>query len=231
MLLLSACSDNQITESTAETLPTSIPTTESTAPSETETTAPTEPPVREDGERLTDQQIQSYQQLFTRQLDSYTIHPYNLYNIAMTIEFASPEEIDLSMFFENGFVDLRQLTEEEQTWLEEQGYSSSRDMYALPASRMNEILTQYFGLTIEETNGVGLNSLPYNAELDRYYTDPGGVRFMANFEITDGYAYENGLVRLYYINNFGDEYVFTMQSNSNEGGYGYRFLSNLPTGN
>lgn len=238
-LLLSACGGMDPTNQTEEPSSTSCPTadTETTLTSlPTETSAPTEPtlpPPREDGERLSGQQLQGYQQLFSSQGDRYTRHPTNPYNVALTIEFTSPEQIDLAQFFENGFIDLRYLTEQERVWLEEQGYSRSRELNPLPVSRMNEILTQHFGLTIEETEMIGLDTLPYNAEMDRYYRDPGGVRCMIDFQITDGYFYEGGLVRLYYIDSHGLEYMFTMQSNMDRdnGAYGYRFLSNLPTGN
>ena len=65
---------------------------------------------------------------------------------------------------------------------------------------MDAVLTQYFGLTLDQTLGSGLENLAYFPETDCCYTSPGGIEYAEGFLFTDGsYDAATHLVRLYDI--------------------------------
>lgn len=61
------------------------------------------------------------------------------------------------------------LEKEDKDFLVRQGAKMSYDIFKLPAQHMDKVLTQYFGLTLKETNGIGIEKFYYNAERDIYY--------------------------------------------------------------
>lgn len=210
--------------------PTEAPTEEPTE--ETQVTDPVEPQLSdafdpETAMALTEQQLSWYQQLFAFQYDSFAYHDVNYYNVVLALKFDSPENVDLRQLFNNGFADDRLLTAEEKQWLNEQGANTAYTWYGLTPERMDAVLEQYFGLSMEETNGVGMDQLYYNEEWDRYFVCAAGYVSSDYLTISEGYVDANHVVQLTFETMYMGTVQLTMQTNSVRGTYGYRFLSNV----
>ena len=231
MLILAGCETREIPPET--TTPT---TGQTTAPAQTarqtQPTAPpaTQPPAREDGQRLSGEELELYQQMFADPRDPYALPPINWYNMALCVTFSAPEDLDLDLFFNNGFDDERSaLTEAEEAFLSAQGVALDHDLYRLPGEKMDAVLQKYFGLTLEQTNGIGLEEAAYDPDTGCYYIDPGGYVCAEDFVFTDGYYDEaSEILRLYYTDFVGREFVISLQSLRSQNLVGYHILSNLP---
>ena len=208
-------------QTAAQTKPTPPPATQPPA---------TQPPAREGGQRLSSGDLELYQLMFADPRDPYARAPINWYNMALCVTFSSPEDLDLDLFFNNGFDDERSvLTEAEEAFLSAQGVALDHDLYRLPREKMDAVLRQYFGITLEQTNGVGLEDAAYDPGTGCYYIDPGGYVCAEDFVFTDGYYDEaSETLRLYYTDFIDREFVVTLQSLRSQNLAGYHILSNLP---
>lgn len=99
----------------------------------------------------------------------------------------------------------------------------SSPAYRVTQEEMNEVLLKYTGLTLAETNRVGLDKLPYLEEQDAYYWMHGGVNYPGPLTLLGGVR-EGSTVRLYQEWE-GVFYCLTLEQ-QNEGNYW--FVSNLP---
>ncbi|MBQ7871251.1 MAG: hypothetical protein IJ357_03835 [Oscillospiraceae bacterium] len=217
----------------SQTPPETDPPTETDEPS-TEPPTETDPPETEfvppEGTLLTDEDLARYQQMFSCQLDRYAMHPINWYNIALAVEFDSPENVDWAFFFLNGTNRdaYAPLSDAEAAFVEAGGFPMDKDVRRMPAEEMDAIATQYFGLTIAESNQVGLDQMLYFPDTDCYYAYGGGAILMDGFVIHSGAVLEDGTIRLYYNDDIYGERVITLKSRMDEGETGYYILSNLP---
>lgn len=205
------------------------PTSEVTEPTTEAAPVTTVPPISE-GTPIDAEAIAWYQSLFTRQKDRYAKHPQNWYNLALCMQFDSPENIDWNVLFYNG-IDGEDgaLSDAEQTYLQQQGFPPEMDVKRIPADKMDAIAQQYFGVTLAESNQVGLEKLTYFAQTGCYYRFVSDTMSMDDFVIHSGFVLENGDIRLYYTYTILEqECVITLQSCLQEGETGYRILSNLP---
>ena len=191
-------------------------------------TVPTEPEL--EGEALSQEDLDRYQILFSQQWDSYATHPTNWYNFLLLGTFDSPENVNIVELFYNGVGDDSPLTEEEETFLEAQGAPMDLDFTRMEVEAMNEVLEEYFGLTLEETNKVGMESVYYNAETDSYYHSHSDYAEVATFTITAGEQLDDGTIRLYYYLPY-EAYLraVTLESRMYDGQTGYYIRSNVVT--
>lgn len=131
----------------------------------------------------------------------------NWYNQALTSEYARPEYIDLYQLFYNGIdgVD-NTLTDAEREYLSTQWSENAFDMdiIRLPAEEMNKILRQYFGVSLSDTYGYGLEEMTYFADEDCYFLAHGDTNAMQAL-LHSGVEREDGTVVLYYSANGLDE--------------------------
>lgn len=163
-----------------------------------ETTQPetgeTEIPAVREGVPLSEEELNPYRELFGQY--------QTWYSQALTSLYASPEKIDLRELFYNGILDdpdRYNLTEEEEeflapVWAE---YSCRLDTTRIPAEKMDEVLNQYFGISLEETEGTGLDTFVYFQEMNCYYNYSGDTNTM-RADIHEGYLLEDGTIALYY---------------------------------
>ena len=91
--------------------------------------------------------IQYFTQLFSIPYDRYAIHPENYYNTAMCCTFSCSEQVPLSRLFYNGFPFDQDVTDEEQAYVDD-----FLEVKRLEPNRMDEVLNQYFGITLENIN-------------------------------------------------------------------------------
>ena len=100
-------------------------------------------------------------------MDSDNIYEKRMLNTSLNSLYDSPEEVDLYELFYNGLGIT--VEEEERAFVEAQGAFPDLDIVKLPKSEMDNILTKYFGLTLEETAQTGLENFYYNEATDTYY--------------------------------------------------------------
>lgn len=108
------------------------------------------------------------------------------------------------------------------------GMSENIDDWPVPctkisAERMNAVLRENTGLTLEETNKIELSKFIYLAEYDSYYIFHGDSNYRASISFQSGERKDN-IIRLYYEDDFyGDgEKVLTLLKKDGA----YLFVSN-----
>ena len=252
IVLLYACAGESsptaaptIAETVAPTVkPTGIPTTPPTQPpteptteepTDAPTTIPTEPDPaippegpRQAGQRLTEEELAGFEQMFTRFSDEYSLSPVNYYNLALSHTYQSVEEIKFSYFFNDGFADHwgAELTQEERNfYYTEIGYEITKDIYRFPADKVAWVLDYYFGKSLDEVD----LGMVYNPDTDCYYQRPAGAMTYPKVDFHDGYYdAETGMITLYYNDYMKpEERVITIQSKKSVGEAGYYIVSNV----
>ncbi len=209
LICLCACQKTPVRLIEDPTQPTSTPeTTNPTDPKPTETQPPVDPRIS--------------------QLQVLLEHngPESFYNSALLSEYTAPEDVNLFYLFCDGFRDESQKpTEDELVLLEGKmgQFWKEMDLFRLPVEKMNIILRELYGITLEQTNGVGLDSLVYLEETDCYYTSHTGPYAAENLTVSDVQTMEDGSLLVKYSYYKGDYIVKLMPED--EGGY--RILSNL----
>lgn len=146
------------------------------------------------------------------------------YNLALVSRYAMPEDVDLYTLFYNGFRD-ETLTQAELDRLEELGMWMDLDIQKNPAEKMDQVLRDYFGVTLEESAKEGLEDMIYLEETDSYYKCCGDFCCMERVEFTRGYRMESGRIRLWYGDYMGEEWVVTLDPQPDGT---YHVISNLP---
>lgn len=124
-----------------------------------------------DGTILSSQAIvpENYDQItyFQSLLSNYK----SWYNMALTITYDSPEELDLYRFFYNGFDGEHTMTDEEWEALKDvNGFDEHFDFFRLPVEKMDEVLMEYFGITVDDVQATKTDGMAYLASTDCYYT-------------------------------------------------------------
>lgn len=167
--------------------------------------------------------IEYFNWLFSIPNESYAYHPENYFNTAMCCTFSCPEEVPLFWLFYNGFPLDGDVTDEEQAYV-----SDFLHAKRLKPDNMNDVLNQYFGITLEDINW-DKQKLTYWEQTGCYYVAGNDMLMNMYFHIYDFEASEDGIIKIYYYNDcFREDYVMTLQSRITENKYGYRIISNLP---
>lgn len=146
----------------------SEPTNDSTDPTEfpteplvpPETEPPTEPPVViPDGTPLSSDEIMQLQEMF---------HPGSVYASVSDCSFTQPNTLNLSVIVVSQVDRDYQITDEERTYLgniyEDFLYL---DVYSISRSKAEQIVTQYFGLTLDDIPSA--KDAAYWEQTDRFY--------------------------------------------------------------
>lgn len=81
-------------------------------------------------------------------------------------EYDRPQDIDLYVLFYHGLDAWPEFSQAEYDAL---GWNEYGEKFRVTTAQMNGVLQQYAGLTLEQTNGVGLDKFRYLAETDAYY--------------------------------------------------------------
>ncbi len=147
------------------------------------------------------------------------------YNYALTSEYATPADVNMLNLFQNGFPEESDdPTEEELVLLEGKlgEFWKEMDLARLPVEKMDAVLTELFGITLEQTNGVGLDSLVYLEETNCYYTANTGVYYA---EITVSYVetLDDGSLMVQYATPYNGDFMVKLMP-TDDGGH--RILSN-----
>ena len=187
------------------------PSTEQTVPSTTSpkiyidptaTTSPatrptqTQPPETEPlptllGEPLAQDQLQEYANELTSN---------GFLNCATTSVFSHPKEVNLYLLFYNGISqEIGVLTVEEFAHFSAKNESFIyMDVNILPPDNMNEILTNYFGITLEETDKRGLDKFQHWDKTGNYYWFGMDANGNWDIEVLAGSTLSDGSVQILY---------------------------------
>ncbi len=215
---------NNTPQTVSTTVAATEPVTEpTTAPTETQepteaTTAPTEPEEeepRQDGLRLNDEQLAYFQELFSHKGPPPV---ENYYNHALVEDFASIQEIDMNMFFEEGSPeDMRnEITQSECDYYNQNKIYIYNNMYftnshanvytlkRLSYAFVSDVVQRYLGVTVPQMD---MRTLVYNPSTGYYYAGRTGSPGKDRFEFVDGYYdEETGLLSLYYLVSYSGSY-------------------------
>ena len=162
----------------------------------TPTTAPTAtiaPQQSQGNGQLTAEELSFFEEKF---FTTETEYPGRwIRNNILYTEFTEPAKADLEamLYNESGVEDI---SEEEYAFLKAQ-MGELFDVSKFTTAYINEMLQTYLGITLEESEKIGLDKLIYNAEYDAYYlvcSDALGV-FV---KLEEGYESESGVVTLIY---------------------------------
>lgn len=224
------------------TEPTTAPT-ETQAPTEA-TTAPTEPEEeepRQEGLRLNDEQLAYFQELFSHKGPPPV---ENYYNHALVEDFASIQEIDMNMFFEEGSSeDMRNaITQSECDYYNQNkiyiynnvyinGHDNVYTLKRLSYAFVSDVVQRYLGVTVPQMD---MRTLVYNPSTGYYYGGRTGSPGKDRFEFVDGYYdEETGLLSLYYLVSYSGSYrktehVVTLRYIPEAEVTKFQLVSNLP---
>lgn len=174
----------------------------------TETVAPTTPP-----------ELEKYNTIFG---------DYNgWYNRALVCEYAAPEELSLVKFFYRGFADEpKRPTDAEWAQLKNQpGFEENFDLFRLPVYKMNVVLMEYFGITLEDVKPEGFENLVYLESTNCYYFMTTGALVAENFTALSVDETDYGTICVEYQCAYPANTTFVVTLKPN--GEGYQILSNV----
>ena len=207
LLSLTGCSKMGTDVTTAPSA-TSVPTTvPSTAPTTAPTTVPTTEPVTEPTEpeakwevpdgatELTDEELNYFQSFLEQDLTIQgNCRPEsNWFNLVVEWEFETPAQINLGRLFYMGARGddtpyEEHLSDAEWAFLDSisERYRNF-DVVYISKDTVESVLETYFGITLEETEQIGMDRFVYNPDTNRYYSAISDVGFAFDFKVVGGY--------------------------------------------
>lgn len=149
----------------------------------------------------------------------------NLRNQFLSSLYETPEDIDLfELFYCEGSAPS---DEELRASLEMDPDDMPCPAYKLTTAEMDALLTENLGLTLAQTNKVGLGNFTYLPEYDAYYWAHGDTNYRSRVTFAAG-EWERDTVRLHYDDDYmGGGWKCLTLSDRGEGSYW--FLSNQPS--
>jgi hypothetical protein len=150
----------------------------------------------------------------------------NIRNQFLSSLYDAPEKIDLFRLFYCGSGLKETLTEAEKTAVVAyNGWDMEPDCACEKISRtnMDAVLTKYLGLTLADTDKIGLNDFTYLKEYDAYYYYHGDTNYRMEITFSGGER-EGDIIRLFYNDTYmtGGSKVLTLREKDG----GYLFVSN-----
>jgi len=128
--------------------------------------------------------------------------------MALLSEYADPSQINLRLLFYMGFSDESwELTDVEREELQGK-VTLELDVRRLPAEKINQVLIQHFGITLEEVDVSGFAGLTYLESTNCYYFATGDADFLGNFKAIQLENMEDGKVRLSYTSDRSSDTAF-----------------------
>ena len=111
--------------------------------------------------------------------------PDSWYRRALTSDYNTPADANIARFFNCGFADEPAITDSEWNALKDvPGLRRNEDLHRLPVERMNQVLKQVYGLTLEQMNGIGMEKLTYLESTGCYYL-MGGEDLVSELHFTE----------------------------------------------
>ncbi len=163
------------------------------------------------GTPLTEAELSYFTELFAHTGTAEKEEEINWYNLILTCGwdhgtgrtgFTVPENVNLATLFNNGFRAISNVdnwTAEELAFIQGfyPGYPENwGDLNRLPAEKMNRVLQDYFGITLDKTNKVWLDKMHYFADTNCYFGAPAGATGEQKVNMLAGKKIEAGTVYL-----------------------------------
>ena len=153
----------------------------------------------------------------------------NIHNQFLSSIYDEPADIDLFELFYCGSASVETITEDElKTVMEKTGITGSIDdlpcdCEKISCSNMNKVLTECMGITLADTNKIGLDHFVYLSQYEAYYHFHGDTNYREKINFSRGER-EGDIVRLFYNDDFFcDGYkVLTLQERNGA----YLFVAN-----
>ena len=171
--------------------------------------------------KLTEAELQELQELFA---------PGSWYAQACTSYYEGAEAVDLRRLFYDGIgyagliYGQCYVTDRERDWvLEQKPAAENYAIFRAPRAAMDDILRQYFDISLDDTRKMGLDNLLYWEEADAWYathTDTG----LNTVTLTGGERTDDGLLKLYYSGG----YITLRPTQDGQSPQPYFIVSNQP---
>lgn len=176
-------------------------------------------------EPLSDEELAWFNgnEFFTNEMDSGTVVRVNIRNQFLSSTYENPEDINLfELFYCGDGTEQGELSPEISAAIGAEDAPSPATV--LTTAQMDAVLEEYLGLTLAETNQVGLDNFTYLPEYDIYYYFHGDTNYRASVTFQSGE--KNGdLVRLTYDDTFIADGI--KEVTLREHGDSWQFVSNL----
>ena len=192
-----------------------------------QTSIPTEPPIQPTNGPADTSPTDSIEDPRFAEFDTLFGDFSSWYNRALLCEYASPTDIALSELFYNGFRDeSHKPTDAEWEALKDHpDLLWMGDMMRLPAEKMDQVLTQYFGIHLTDVKKSGFDYLVYLESTNCYYMVNSDAHSIYNFKTTGIETLDGGNIRMSYEAD-GVSCVAVLKPVGN----GYQILSNKMIG-
>ena len=192
--------DAETTETSAETTG-STDMSDETADTSTETTTEhieemTAPTIPEGVTLLTEAEIAWFNtEFFASEIVDGEI-PFNMHNKFLLPQYESPQQINLLQLFYDGVARDTQIPQNEiDAFDAATGRDYPLDNFKIPKEDMERIFLENTGLTVEQSQKIGLESMTYLENYDAYYLEHSDTGYFA-CQVQNGYKTEDGLIVL-----------------------------------
>ena len=186
---------------------------------------PGTPEPLEDAVPLTGDELAYFNEVFFNSGTVNYVVGVNLHNQFLTSNYVRPKDIDLYALFYCGTGLPGSISEEElrQVGSFDENGAQICPTDKLPAADLDQILLENTGLTLDETEKIGLEQFQYLPEYDAYYHTHGDTNYLHNIYVAAGERAGNTF-RLYYTQT-GAWSCVTLER---QGDGSYWFVSNQP---
>ena len=153
----------------------------------------------------------------------------NIRNQFLSSFYDAPEKIDLFELFYCGSGVAETISDTERAEIMAQ-YGWEEELCPCTKNsraNMDAVLTEYMGLTLEDTEKIRLDLFTYQAKYDAYYYYHGDTNYRSKVIFSSGER-EGNLIRLFYDDTFMGDGEKTLTLREKAGGY--LFVSNLKNG-
>ena len=185
-----------------------------------------EPPAGGEVRALTGDELAYFNEEFFNNDTVDNVVGLNIRNQFLNSLYEQPEDIDLFELFYCGTGIDEPMTDAE---LHQVGSFDTEGGLICPVDKMSveaidQVLLENTGLTLDETEGIGLEYFQYLPEYDAYYHSHGDTNYFLNVQIAAGER-EGSTIRLYYEDTFhGDGWKCVTLEAQDDGSYW--FVSN-----
>lgn len=150
---------------------------------------------------------------------------FDVYNFALATEYTSSADVNIRSLFPNGIEnESENLTNQERELLNSWLGDYTTGIYRFPVEKINAALTEVFGITLDQTNQVGMEYMRYYEETDCYY---GSGYYIEHVEVNVQRVVEqnDGTLKVYYRR--GEEIYQDMIVTLKPAGESYQIISNV----
>lgn len=152
---------------------------------------------------------------------------FNIRNMFLAPQYSSVEQINFALLFYDGIDWHDPVPQEEIDALDKKvGNNMPLDTFKIPKRDMEAAFLEHTGLTIDQTQKIGLDRLVYLEEYNAYYCKHGDTNY-GLYQMKEGVRLDDGTVILLYAHKY-ERPTRDMKVTLRPSGDSYWFISNLP---